>query len=87
VIRVDVHGCSIATVVMLDSAILRSALVALNWLTPARAPQHVVGTPDEALEECRSIVRKHDLNVPVHVWGHVRQWLAEGDRVAREAGR
>jgi hypothetical protein len=78
--RMDTPGHSIATVILLDSALLRGALVALNWITPPRAPQHVVGTDREALEECRAIVGRHGLDVPAHVWGQVRLWLSESNQ-------
>jgi hypothetical protein len=85
--RTDVHGCSIATVVMLDSPLLRSALIALNWLTPAKTPQHVVGTVEDAITECRALTAKHNMFVPAHAWGHLRLWLDEGHAayVARKA--
>jgi hypothetical protein len=80
VIRIDVHAHSVATVVLLDSVLLRGALVALNWITPPRAPQHVVGSDEDALEECRVLVDKHGLHVPAHVWGQVRLWLSESNQ-------
>jgi hypothetical protein len=82
--RTDVHGCSIATVVMLDSALLRSALIAINWITPAKTPQHVVGSVEEAISECRALTARHNLFVPAHVWGHIRTWLDAGHVAYRE---
>jgi hypothetical protein len=79
-IRLDQPGHSIATVIMLDSPLLRGALIALNWITPSRAPQHVVANDAEAIEECRLICAKHALEVPAHVWGRVRLWLDEGSQ-------
>jgi hypothetical protein len=76
--RLDVHGCAVATVIMLDSALLRSALIALNWLTPAKVPQHVVGTTDQAIDEAHAIAKRHGIHVPAHVWGQVRVWIDRG---------
>jgi hypothetical protein len=76
--RMDRDGCSVATVVLLDSPLLRSALIALNWITPAKVPQHVVGTMDEAMEECRKIAARHHMNVTAHVYGQIRLWVEMG---------
>jgi hypothetical protein len=53
-------------------------LVALNWLTPAKIPQVVVGTLDEALHECRVLAEKHRLQVPAHALGQVRAFIEAG---------
>jgi hypothetical protein len=84
--RDDIHGCSVATVVLLDSALLRSALIALNWITPAKVPQHVVGGVDDALDECRKIAAKHNMLIPAHVYGQIRLWIDAG-RAAAPATR
>ena len=76
--REDRHGCSIATVILLDSAVLRSALIALNWVTPAKIAQHVVANLDEAFSECRVIAEQRNLHVPTHVWGQIRAWTEAG---------
>ena len=76
--RMDVEGCSVATVVLLDSPLLRSALIALNWLTPAKVPQHVVGDMEEALDECRKITARHNITVQPHVYGQIRLWMEAG---------
>jgi hypothetical protein len=78
--QIDAHGRCVATVLMLDSPILRGALIALNWITPSRAPQRVVGSNEEALEECRLLATRHGLDTPAHLWGHVRLWLDEGSQ-------
>jgi hypothetical protein len=79
-IRMDQPCHSVATVIMLDSPLLRGALIALNWITPSRAPQHIVANADEAVEECRLLCASHALAVPPHVWGRVRLWLEAGNR-------
>ena len=75
--ELDAQRRCIATVLMLDSALLRGALIALNWITPSQAPQHVVGPDAEALEECRSIVQKQALEVAASAWGKINLWLGE----------
>jgi hypothetical protein len=84
--EMDPFGRCVATVLVLDSPILRAALIALNWITPSRAPQHVVGTFEEVLEECRAISAKHSLEVPAHVWGQVRVWLQDGNQHRASGG-
>ena len=76
--REDVHHCTVATVILLDSALLRNALIALNWLTPARVPQHVVGNIDEALDQCRRLAAAHRIEVPAHTYGLIRKWIDAG---------
>jgi hypothetical protein len=78
--RMDVASHSVATVLLLDSVLLRGALVALNWITPPKAPQHVVGSDREAVDECRVLVDAHQLAVPAHAWGQVRLWLSESNQ-------
>jgi hypothetical protein len=79
-INSDVHGCQLATVVVLDSTLLRGALLALNWIAPAKRPQHVVADEPEAVEECRALAQRHRLDVPGFVWGKIRLWLEESRR-------
>jgi hypothetical protein len=76
--REDVHRCTVATVILLDSALLRNALIALNWITPAKVPQHVVANLDEALDECRKLAAAHSIDVPVHTYGLIRKWIETG---------
>jgi hypothetical protein len=76
--REDTHGCSVATVILLDSVLLRSALIALNWITPARVPQHVVGNLDEALDECRNLAERHRMAIPAATYGQIRLWIEAG---------
>jgi hypothetical protein len=73
----DLH--CVATVLMLDSPILRGALIALNWITPSKAPQRVVGSHDEAIDECRLLCSPHGLDVAAPTWGRVRLWLNDGN--------
>jgi hypothetical protein len=76
--REDVHRCTVATVILLDSALLRNALIALNWITPAKVPQHVVGNLEDALEECRKLAALHRMEVPAHAYGLIRKWIEAG---------
>ena len=74
-----------ATVILLDSALLRNALIALNWITPARVPQHVVGNLEEALEECRRLAARYRMEVPAHTYGLIRKWVEAGRAEYAEA--
>jgi hypothetical protein len=62
---------------------LRTALIAVNWITPAKVPQHVVGSVDEALDECRKLAERHSMLLPAHVFGQIRLWIEAGRRRRR----
>ncbi len=82
-IKADLHHCQLATVVVLDSTLLRGALLALNWIAPAKRPQHVVADEPEAVEECRLLAERHGLDVPSFAWAKIRLWLEESRRHRR----
>lgn len=67
--------CAVATVVVLDGALLRGALTALNWLAPPKIPQHVAGNLDEALRMARSLALAHGLTVTPETMHDLERWL------------
>jgi hypothetical protein len=81
-IRVD-PGHTKATILVLDSAILRGALTALNWVVPPKIPQFIVADALEAIEAGRQQADKFGMAVPGHTWGRIRLWLEQGYAQAR----
>ena len=81
--RTDVQRRGIGSVLMLDSALLRGALTALNWLTPPNVPQYVTGSEEEAVEKARGVAAANRLDVQPLIWGQVRLWLEEGQKHKR----
>jgi hypothetical protein len=80
--RVD-PGHTKSTILLLDSALLRGALTALNWLVPPKIPQSIVADALEAVETGRQHVERHGMSVPGHTWGRIRLWLEQGYAQAR----
>jgi hypothetical protein len=76
--RADVKKCVKGTVLLLDSALLRGALTALNWISPPVVPVHVEGDPVSGIEKARSLVESLGMTVPTNAWGHLRHWLEKG---------
>jgi hypothetical protein len=67
------------TVVILDSTLLRGALIALNWIAPPKVPQDVAADWDEAILQARAAARRSYMNVPESVWAKVHLWLSQGN--------
>jgi hypothetical protein len=80
--RVD-PGHTKATILLLDSALLRGALTALNWVVPPKIPQTVVADGLEAVEAGRTLAEKFAVDVPGQTWGRIRLWLEQGYTQAR----
>jgi hypothetical protein len=78
--RQDVHNNARGTVVILDSVILRGALVALNWVTPPKIPQEVAADWSEAIAQARALAQSCAMFVPQQVWAQVLIWLSQGNR-------
>jgi hypothetical protein len=68
----------IATIVVLDSVVLRGALTALNWLSTPVIPQRVVPDLASAIELGQELAAEHNLDIDPNRWGHVRLWLEMG---------
>lgn len=79
-IRLDVHEGARGTVVILDSVLLRGALVALNWITPPKVPQEVAADRHEAVEQARKLAARANMHVPERVWPQALAWLAVGNQ-------
>jgi hypothetical protein len=77
--RLDVGNCAKGSVVILDSALLRGALVALNWIAPPKIPQDVAGTFGDAVVHARTMAERLRLHVPESTWERVFGWLSSGD--------
>ena len=43
---------SLGTVIVVDNALLRSAITAIHWIAPASVPVVAAATLDEAVEQC-----------------------------------
>lgn len=71
-------GMCAASIVMLDSPLLRGALTALDWLVPPKIPQFVAAHAAGAVETAREVARKDGIIVPEVIWGQVRLWLEDG---------
>jgi hypothetical protein len=69
---------TMATVIILDSAALRAALTAVNWITPPNIPQHIVKSPLEVAPALRSLAVKYGLTLPPAFDAPLQAWLAEG---------
>jgi hypothetical protein len=65
-----------ATIVVLDSVILRGALTALNWITPPRVPQHITASPQEAAQVARKAATEHGLSFRAEVVEDIITWLS-----------
>jgi hypothetical protein len=76
----DVHNNAVGTVVILDSALLRGALVALNWITPPKIPQDVAADWNEAIVQARGIAEHNGMRVHQATWAQVFLWLSQGNR-------
>jgi hypothetical protein len=76
------HGLAerwtVATVIILDSAALRAALTAVNWIAKPPIPQVVVKNPEEAIEAAHQLAMQHQIALPQRIEGEVLKWLAEG---------
>lgn len=54
----------VGSVVVIESALVRSALTALGWFVPSLAESEFVGTLEEATKRCLVIVERHGLRTP-----------------------
>jgi hypothetical protein len=72
------HGYTKGTVILLDSALLRGALTAMNWVVPPKIPQHIVADALEAIETARQVGENEGIEVPGATWGRIRLWLEQG---------
>jgi hypothetical protein len=77
--RLDAGNNARGTVVILDSALLRGALVALNWIAPPKVPQNVAGDFADAVTQARAVAERCNMYVPESTWSKVHVWLAQGD--------
>jgi hypothetical protein len=71
-------GMTVATIMILDSPLLRGALTALNWIAMHTIPQHAVADPVEAIEIARRYVEQKSLLCRPDTWGHIRFWFDRG---------
>jgi hypothetical protein len=78
--RQDANNNARGTVVILDSVLLRGALVALNWVTPPKVPQEVAADWNEAVAQARALAQRFGMYVPQQVWAQVLMWLSQGNR-------
>ena len=78
--RRDVHNGAKGTVVILDSGLLRGALVALNWIAPPKVRQEVASDAGEAVVQARGIAEQCNLRVSESIWVKVHAWLSLGNR-------
>jgi hypothetical protein len=72
------RGLTKGTIIILDSALLRGALTALNWIVPPKIPQTLVPDPLEAIEAGRRLTEKFGITVAGETWGHIRLWIEQG---------
>lgn len=77
--QLDADNNARGSVVILDSALLRGALVALNWIAPPKIPQDVAGSFGEAVTQARAMAERFRLHVPETTWERVLGWLSQGD--------
>ena len=68
----------VATIVVLDSMLLRGALTAFNWLSPPVIPQRVAADLAGAIELGQQLAAEAGIEVDPNRWGHVRLWLEMG---------
>jgi len=68
----------IATIVVLDSVVLRGALIAMNWLSHPVIPQRVVPDLVGAVELGHELAAQAGLEIGSDRWHHVRLWLEMG---------
>lgn len=68
------------SVVILDSALLRGAMLALNWVAPPQVPQDIAADWNEAMAQARALAARCNIHVPDTVWGKVHVWLSQGNR-------
>jgi hypothetical protein len=71
-------GLTKATIMLLNSAILRGALIAVNWLSPHKIPQSVCADAAEAVEVARKHAQRSGMVVKPEIWGEIRVWFDEG---------
>jgi hypothetical protein len=71
------QGVTRATIIILDSALLRGALTALNWLSPRALPQVAVADAAEAIDVARFHVERESLRCGAETWARVHTWLSE----------
>jgi hypothetical protein len=67
----------LAVVVVLDSALLRGALTALNWISPPTVPQPAAANVREAVALAKRFYEQASVLVPPQVWVDVRVWFDE----------
>jgi hypothetical protein len=71
-------GSTLATIMIIENALMRGALTALNWIAPHAIPQYAVANVVEAIEVARKHVDKANLHCPPETYGHVRLWIDQG---------
>ncbi len=81
----DVLKTTKASVILLDSALLRGALTALNWITPPEVPQHVCGATEEAVRRAREVAQREGIDVSERAFTQVHYWIELG-RKQHKAG-
>jgi hypothetical protein len=69
---------TVTTIIVLDSAALRAALTAVNWIVKPLIPQVVVKTPEEACVVARELAETHDLSLPADFTDEILRWIADG---------
>jgi hypothetical protein len=74
----DTERWTVATVVILDSAALRAALTAVNWIVKPSIPQHIVKSPNDVGPTLRALAPQYQLAVPSGIDAEIQRWLAEG---------
>lgn len=58
---------TVCTAVILESAVQRGAMTALNWIAPPPTPQKAVSTMREAVEWCIAMLEEDGVSVPSSV--------------------
>jgi hypothetical protein len=79
-------GATKATIMIMESPLMRGALTALNWIAMHKIPQHAVADALEAIELGKRYVEKEGLHVKPETWGQVRYWIDQGHALAVVAG-
>jgi hypothetical protein len=78
-------GCTLATIILLDSPLLRGALTALNWIAPPTVQQIAASDAPSALDAARHVAQKHGLAVHERTWIEARRWVESSHREAQSS--
>jgi hypothetical protein len=68
----------LAVVIVLDSALMRGALTAINWISPPLIPQPTAADIREAVALTKKFYESASVDVTMDVWVKARIWFDEG---------